>query len=92
MFLTSLTDLSFMVLQELIYYWPGKKILQVAFIKESDNTFGLNVGVGSCMKITEQFDLYLEAKYIVCKYHQFMINAGVLINLDWLKKHENPGV
>jgi hypothetical protein len=60
--------------------------------KESDNTLGLNAGVGSCMKITQQLDLYLEAKYIVSKYHQFMVNAGVLINIDWLKKHENPVV
>jgi hypothetical protein len=60
--------------------------------KESDNAFGLNLGVGSYMKLAKQFDLYLEAKYIVSKYHQFMLNAGILINVDWLKKHEDTGI
>jgi hypothetical protein len=57
--------------------------------KESDNALGLNLGVGSYMKLTEQFDIYAEAKYILGKYDQFMLNAGILINLDWLIKHEN---
>jgi hypothetical protein len=57
---------------------------------ESDNALGINLGVGTYMKITQQFDLYGEAKYIFNnKYNQFMINAGILVNLDWLKKHEN---
>lgn len=61
--------------------------------KESDNALGLNLGVGTYMKITEQFDLYGEAKYVFNnKYNQFMVNAGLLINLDWLKKNENPGL
>jgi opacity protein-like surface antigen len=58
----------------------------------SDNAMGLNVGAGTYMKITEQFDLYGEVKYLVSKYDQFMVNVGVLINLDWLKKNENPGI
>ncbi len=60
--------------------------------KESDNALGLNLGVGSYMKITEQFDIYAEAKYILSKYNQFMINAGILINIDWLSKHEDTGL
>jgi opacity protein-like surface antigen len=63
-----------------------------ATYKESDNALGLNVGAGSCMKLSDQFDLYLEAKYIVSKYGQFMLNAGILINIDWLKKHEDTGI
>jgi len=59
---------------------------------ESDNALGLNVGVGSYMKLTNQFDFYLEAKYILSKYHQFMLNTGILINIDWLKKHEDAGI
>lgn len=55
----------------------------------SDNALGLNVGAGTYMKITEQLDLYGEVKYIVSKYDQLMINAGVLFNMDWMKKHEN---
>jgi hypothetical protein len=60
--------------------------------KENDNAIGLNLGLGTYMKITEQLDLFVEAKYILSKYDQFMLNAGVLINLDWLKKNENPGI
>jgi opacity protein-like surface antigen len=60
--------------------------------KESDNAFGLNLGAGSYMKITDQFNAFLEAKYIFSKYHQAMINAGVLINIDWLIKHEATAV
>ena len=59
--------------------------------KESDNALGLNLGVGSCMKITEQINLYAEAKYIVSKYDQFMLNAGILFNIDWMKKQDTPG-
>jgi hypothetical protein len=58
--------------------------------KESDNALGLNLGVGTYMKITEQFDIYGEGKFIFNnKYNQFMLNVGVLLNIDWMKKHEN---
>jgi opacity protein-like surface antigen len=63
-----------------------------AIYKESDNGLGLNLGAGSYMKLTDQFNLYLEAKYLLSKYDQFMVNAGILINIDWLKKHENTGI
>jgi hypothetical protein len=57
--------------------------------KESDNALGLNLGVGTYMKITETFDIYGEAKYLYNgKYNQFMFNAGILLNIDWMKKHE----
>jgi len=55
----------------------------------SDNALGLNIGAGTYMKITEQVDLSGEVKYILSKYDQFMFNVGILINIDWLKKHEN---
>jgi opacity protein-like surface antigen len=58
----------------------------------SDNTFGLNLGAGTYVKITEKFDLYGEVKYIVSKYDQFMLNVGALLNIDWMKKHENTGM
>jgi hypothetical protein len=60
--------------------------------KEKDNALGLNLGAGSYMKITDQFNAFLEAKYIFSKYHQVMVNAGVLINIDWLIKHEATAV
>ena len=59
---------------------------------ESDNALGLNLGVGTYMKITEQFDIFGEAKYIFSKYDQFMLNGGILLNIDWMKKHENSGM
>jgi outer membrane immunogenic protein len=58
----------------------------------TDNALGLNLGAGTYMKITEQLDLLMEAKYIVSKYNQLMLNFGVLINLQWLTKNENPGI
>jgi opacity protein-like surface antigen len=60
--------------------------------KESDNVFGLNLGAGTYIKLTNQFDLSCEAKYLISKYSQFMINVGVLVNIDWLSKHENTGL
>ena len=56
--------------------------------KQNDNALGLNVGAGTYIKISDQFDAYVEAKYIISRYDQFMLNAGVLVNLDWLIKHE----
>ncbi|MBG0860837.1 MAG: outer membrane beta-barrel protein [Bacteroidales bacterium] len=60
--------------------------------KESDNAFGLNLGAGAYLKLSNQFDLVCEAKYIVSRYDQFLFRAGILINLDWLIKHENTGL
>lgn len=59
---------------------------------EKDNAIGLNLGVGSYIKVTNQFDLFVEAKYLVSKYDQFMLNAGILLNLQWMSRNENPGL
>lgn len=61
-------------------------------IIETDNALGLNLGAGTYMKITEQFDICGEVKYVFGKYNQLMINAGILLNIDWMKKHENTGL
>jgi opacity protein-like surface antigen len=66
--------------------------------KEQDNALGLNIGAGANMKITQQIDLFAEAKYVIygkdklffSNYNQFMVSAGVLINLQWLAKNESP--
>lgn len=61
--------------------------------KETDNALGLNIGAGTYMKITETLDIYGELKYLFNnKYNQFMLNAGVLLNIDWMKKNENSGL
>jgi hypothetical protein len=57
---------------------------------ENDNAIGLNLGVGTYLKLTEQFGLYAEAKYIVSKYDQVMLNAGVLLNLKLSGRKANP--
>lgn len=61
--------------------------------KETDNTLGLNLGIGTCLKISEKLGIYGEAKYIFNnKYNQFNINAGALLNINPPKKHENPKI
>jgi opacity protein-like surface antigen len=54
----------------------------------SESAIGLNLGAGTYMKMTEQLDVFAELKYILSKRDQFMLTAGVLLNLDWLKKNE----
>lgn len=57
---------------------------------ESENVLGLNIGIGTYMKITETMDIYGEGKYVFNnKYNQFMLNVGLLLNIDWMKKNEN---
>jgi hypothetical protein len=61
--------------------------------KETDNALGLNLGIGTSLKISEKLGIYGEAKYIFNnKYNQFMINAGALLNINLSKKHENPKI
>ena len=61
--------------------------------KEKDNALGLNIGLGTYMKITESFDILVEAKYLFNnKYNQFILNAGILFNIDWMKKNEKTGI
>ena len=58
--------------------------------KEKDRLFGINLGIGTHAKVTNLLYVYGEAKYLYNnKYNQFMLSAGVLLNLDWMKKHEN---
>ena len=61
--------------------------------KETDNALGLNLGIGTCLKISEKLGIYGEAKYIFNdNYNQFIINAGALLNINLTKKHENPKI
>jgi len=54
----------------------------------SDNAIGLNIGVGTYMKFSEQMDFFGELKYIVSKYDQLVVTIGVLLNVQWLAKHD----
>lgn len=74
---------------DILINWKNEKILDEVY-KEKDNSLGLNIGVGTYMKITESVDVYAEGKYLLNgKYNQFMLNAGVLFNIDWMTKNEN---
>ena len=52
---------------DVLLAWKNDKYAGSPAQKESDNALGLNLGLGSYMKLTNQFDLYLEAKYIFSK-------------------------
>jgi hypothetical protein len=77
---------------DLLLAWKITRYTGSPSQKEKDYSLGLNVGAGSIIKLTNIFDLYAEAKYLISKYPQFMVNAGILINIDWLKKNENTGI
>ncbi len=90
--INSLDNFEFYGLAGLNITFSKLKWLDSGSSSDSDNAIGLNIGAGSYMKLTEQLDLYAEVKYIVSKYDQLMVNVGVLVNIDWLKKNENSGL
>jgi opacity protein-like surface antigen len=55
---------------------------------DNDNAFGLNLGAGTVFNMSEKASLFVEAKYTVSKYSQFMVNAGVFVNIEWLGKRD----
>jgi hypothetical protein len=77
---------------DILLAWKKEKYLEQVY-KEKDNALGLNIGIGTYMKLTEMLDIYAEGKYLWNnKYNQFMLNAGVLFNIDWMKKNEKQGI
>ena len=76
---------------DILLAWKKDKYESSGTFKESDNALGINAGAGTCLKITEQSDLFAEVKYIISKYSQFMINAGILINIGRLTGSEKRG-
>jgi len=77
---------------DIMFAWKKDKYPDQTY-KEKDNALGLNIGLGTYMKMTEMLDLYAEGKYLWNnKYNQFMLNAGVLFNIDWMKKNEKQGI
>lgn len=60
--------------------------------KEKDNSLGLNLGLGTYMKLTNQVDLNIEAKYLVSHYSQFMLSAGVLVNFQYIIRHSKEPI
>jgi opacity protein-like surface antigen len=87
----SIAMFEFYALAGLDVTFAKSKLLGISF-SGSDNALGLNLGAGTYMKLTDQIDLFAEGKYILSKYNQFMLNAGILLNIDWMKKHKNPDI
>ncbi len=58
----------------------------------SESKAGINLGAGTYMQVTPQIDLFGEMRYIVSRRNQLFLTAGVLLNIDWLKRHETPGI
>lgn len=57
--------------------------------KESEYIPGINLGIGTCIKLTEKFDICVEAKYLYNnKYNQLVAGAGILLNFNRMKKQE----
>ncbi|GGG42493.1 outer membrane protein [Bizionia arctica] len=47
----------------------------------SDSAFGVNIGAGGRWAFSEKLSVYLEPKYIISNYEQFVLNAGILFQL-----------
>jgi hypothetical protein len=63
-----------------------KESTGLTVFKESDNPIGINLGIGTYLKLTDKLEFFGEVKYIFSKYDQFMANGGILLEIDWLKK------
>jgi len=78
---------------DLLVAWEKESFERSATYREKRDVFGLNLGIGTYIKTTKQIYLYGEAKYVLNKqYSQFMLNTGILLDIDWMKKHENTDI
>ncbi|HCC71337.1 MAG TPA: hypothetical protein DEQ09_09340 [Bacteroidales bacterium] len=59
-------------------------------IRSSDSAMGLNIGAGTYVKLKDDLDLYLELKALLGKQVQGVITAGIMLNIDWKKQHDDP--
>jgi opacity protein-like surface antigen len=84
-----LAGLNFLLLNRKTTYSSSTSNIDEITYKESDNALGLNLGAGSYIKVRETFDLFVELKGIVNKQFQFVATGGILLNIDWMKKHQN---
>jgi len=78
----------------ILYVHRKNEFVSVDFsdtIKDGTTSLGLNLGVGTYWKVKEQFDIYGEVKCIVANQVQFVGTVGILLNIDWLAKNEEPG-
>lgn len=68
------------------YDFPGATDVSTS----SNTALGLNLGGGTYIKIKDEFDAYFEIKAIAAKQLQAVISAGVLLNIEWMKKNQGP--
>lgn len=67
------------------WVYGGEDIPEVKTIT-TNTELGLNLGAGAYWKVKDEFDLFMEAKIILASQVQVVVNAGILINLEYLKK------
>ena len=78
---------------DLLIAWKKDTYEGSATIKEKSSAWGLNLGAGTSVKVTKQLYIYGEAKYIFNnKYNQFLLNMGVFLDIDCIKKHKNSEI
>jgi hypothetical protein len=49
--------------------------------RQSDNTIGLNIGVGAVTLIGENISMFAETKYIISYYGQFLLSVGLMFGI-----------
>jgi hypothetical protein len=75
---------------DLLISWKKDTYIGSGTFKEKSTAWGLNLGAGTSVKITKQLYMYGEAKYVFNnKYNQFLLNMGVYLDIDWIKKHKD---
>lgn len=72
--------------------WKTDKYQDAENFGESDNAPGINAGAGAGITITENIELFAEIKYIIGKYDQLTVNAGILVSPAWLKKKDGKAM
>ncbi|MEA1886436.1 MAG: outer membrane beta-barrel protein [Bacteroidota bacterium] len=58
-------------------------------ITSNNTALGFNLGAGTYFKMKDEFDLFFELKAIIGKQVQGVVTAGILLNIEWMKEHEN---
>lgn len=52
---------------------------------QSDNAIGFNIGAGTYVRLGDNLDMCLEMKYIISKYTQIVLDAGILFYINFQK-------
>ena len=71
------------------FKFEGFDISEPQVSASRNNAMGLNLGAGASFQLKEEFDLFFELKGILGRQIQLVATAGILLNVDWMKEHEN---